>query len=534
MMGTKQVLTEYNPVGDVRKKIYRSLRWVRVKGIARVYRGLWKLTDEESDRISIRVVFPSGSEPERSGCKLGIRGFVDTECDKPVLIAESWDYFPEGKSVSELKSMIVSSHLIGRSVNVAGRILNVREHGRTVFFDLWDINGSVQVAFERHNLPVKIRRGDIVGVEGVLILSGTAEPTIKALSVELLKRPEKEIPPKVSPELGLQKPYLWTICDENRKRALLTKFKVIKAIREFLELNGFVEVETPIINSVCSGANAKPFVVRVNALDKDMFLRPAPELYLKRLIVAGFTKIYEIGKNFRNEGIDRAHQPEFTMVEFYWAYQDYEGMMSFTEKLFRYVVKTVTGDTKLRLGKNEIDFSQPFKRLDFTKTLSAELGCSEGELLEEKSILRIATRLGIDTEGRTPAKILDLLADRFLQKYFTEPTFLIRHPKILSPLAKSSRDNPHLTDRFELFVAGVEVANAYTELDDPIEQERRFLEQFRAREEGDEEALGYDEEFVDVLRYGMPPTAGCGIGIDRLAMLLSGVENIRQVVSFPL
>ena len=523
----------YEPVGSIARRVYRYVGKVRVRGVVSFpEKGEPRLLDETNRKASIVVVFPDGKNLPEEGEVVCVEGILDTSRRKPVLVAEHFDCAPEGRSVLEFKKSLVSPHLLNREMKLSGRVMNVREFGKTVFFDLQDIYGSLQVMFGRGQFRVK--RGDIVGVEGYLTLSGVGEPTLKAVSIEILNECRKSVPRKVSAELGLKKPYLDIMINEDRRQALLTKFGIMKAIREFLERYGFVEVETPVINPVCSGANAKPFVVRVNALGKEMFLRPAPELYLKRLIIAGFPKIYEIGKNFRNEGIDRTHQPEFTMVEFYWAYQDYKGLMPFVENLFRYILKTVCGSLRVKIGNCDIDFSKPFRRIDFTKELSARTGHSVDELLNEESLFKIAKKVGIDTNGRTPAKILDMLAEKHLEEELIQPSFLIRHPKILSPLAKASEDDPRLTDRFELYVAGVEVANAYSELDDPEEQEIRFLEQLRARQKGDEEALGYDGDFVEALRYGMPPTAGCGIGIDRLAMLLSGADNIRKVIAFPM
>ena len=446
------------------------------------------------------------------------------------------------------------------NVKIAGRILSIRIMGKSAFFHIQDETGKIQCFlnikdigenFYKNVFKKLIDIGDIVGVEGQLFRTKTGELTIHVKNLKLLTKSLRPLPEKwhglKDVEKRYRQRYLDLIVNPHVKEIFQIRTKTIKLIREFLDKEGFLEVETPVLQPIASGAAARPFITYYNALDIDVYLRIAPELYLKRLIVGGFEKVYELGKNFRNEGIDTTHNPEFTMLEFYWAYADYNDLMKLTERLFEYILDNIKGKgvRKIKYKGKEIDFTPPFKRVTFLKALKDALEkegikVREDELLENENLLHeICEKLKDKYKNLAKhsswnkAKLLKELFENLVEPTLINPTFVIDFPKELSPLAKVHRKDNRLVERFELFIGGKEIANAYSELNDPLDQKERFLEQLKAKQSGEDEVVEYDEDFIRALEYGMPPTAGEGIGIDRLVMLLTDNDSIREVILFP-
>ncbi|MCS7298876.1 MAG: lysine--tRNA ligase [Spirochaetia bacterium] len=430
-------------------------------------------------------------------------------------------------------------------VSIAGRLITIRDQGKAVFGHIRDIQGRIQVYFKKDILGDEkfnlfkdfVDVGDILGVEGRLFRTKTGELTVEVEKFEILSKCLNEMPEKWhglrDPEVRYRHRYLDLIANTEVGEIFMKRSKIISKIRDFFNSRGFYEVETPILHQIASGASAKPFTTYHNALDENLYLRIAPELFLKKLIVGGFDRVYEIGKNFRNEGIDVQHNPEFTMMEFYVAYWDYFDLMKFTEELLSFIAYEVNGSYKVKYGENDIDFTPPYRRVKYFEFLKEATGKDKEFFLNEASVRSLARELGIHEEKLSHPKVIDKVFEHFSGDRFIQPTFVIDFPKILSPLAKTHRDDPDLVERFELFVGGFEIANAYTELNDPIDQRNRFEEQLKRREQGDEEALMVDEDFITALEYGLPPTAGEGIGIDRLVMLLTNSHSIREVILFP-
>ncbi|MCX8095910.1 MAG: lysine--tRNA ligase [Spirochaetes bacterium] len=430
-------------------------------------------------------------------------------------------------------------------VSIAGRLITIRDQGKAVFGHIRDIQGRIQVYFKKDILGDEkfnlfkdfVDVGDILGVEGRLFRTKTGELTVEVEKFEILSKCLNEMPEKwhglKDPEVRYRHRYLDLIANTEVGEIFMKRSKIISKIRDFFNSRGFYEVETPILHQIASGASAKPFTTYHNALDENLYLRIAPELFLKKLIVGGFDRVYEIGKNFRNEGIDVQHNPEFTMMEFYVAYWDYFDLMKFTEELLSFIAYEVNGSYKVKYGENDIDFTPPYRRVKYFEFLKEATGKDKEFFLNEASVRSLARELGIHEEKLSHPKVIDKVFEHFSGDRFIQPTFVIDFPKILSPLAKTHRDDPDLVERFELFVGGFEIANAYTELNDPIDQRNRFEEQLKRREQGDEEALMVDEDFITALEYGLPPTAGEGIGIDRLVMLLTNSHSIREVILFP-
>ncbi len=448
----------------------------------------------------------------------------------------------------------------GEKVKIAGRIMSLRIMGKSAFFHIQDETGKIQCFlnikdvgedFYKNIFKKLIDIGDIVGVEGELFRTKTGELTIHVKNLKLLTKSLRPLPEKwhglKDVEKRYRQRYLDLIVNPHVREIFKTRTKIIKAVRDFLDEKGFLEVETPVLQPIASGAAAKPFVTYYNALDINVYLRIAPELYLKRLIVGGFEKVYELGKNFRNEGIDTTHNPEFTMVEFYWAYADYNDLMKLTEEFFEYLLDKIKGKgvRKIKFKDMEIDFTPPFKKVTFLGALKDALKeegieVTEDELLENENLLheiceKLKTKYKNLAKHETwdKAKLLKELFENLVESKLINPTFVIDFPKELSPLAKTHRKDNRLVERFELFIAGKEIANAYSELNDPLDQKERFLEQLKAKQKGEEEVVEYDEDFIRALEHGMPPTAGEGIGIDRLAMLLTDNDSIREVILFP-
>ena len=428
---------------------------------------------------------------------------------------------------------------------LVGRVRALRSHGKTTFFDIEDGTGKMQVYAKRDKLNDGYDRlietldvADFIEAKGVFFRTKVGEPTLLAESVRIIAKALEPLPEKwhglQDPELRYRKRYLDFLVSPEAKKAVERRIALTQAIREFFNGHGFLEVETPILQPIPGGASARPFVTHHNALDTDFYLRVAPELYLKRLIVGGFEKVYEIARCFRNEGMDRAHNPEFTQIEFYWAYADYRDLMQLSEELMSFLLERIVGSATISLGGKEIDCKPPYPRLTFQEALEKKAGIRGVYALPDASLIKIARDKGIEVEaGWGRGRLYDELWKHLIRPTITSPVFLIDHPLELSPLAKRKVDSPALTERFQLIIGGVEIINAFSELNDPLDQEERFREQEKAHEAGDEEAQRYDEDFIDALRHGMPPTAGFGMGIDRLAALLAGTHAIKEVILFP-
>mgnify|MGYP001086140692 CR=1 FL=1 len=444
-----------------------------------------------------------------------------------------------------------------REVRIAGRIMSRRIMGKASFMELQDSEGRIQVYISRddlcpgedkdtYNIFFKklLDIGDIVGIEGFVFRTQMGEITVHAKNIKLLSKSLRPLPivkmkdgkaydAFEDPELRYRQRYVDLIVNDGIKDIFLQRATVLRTLRSVLDEAGYTEVETPTLQSIAGGASARPFITHFNALDVDMYMRIATELYLKRLIVGGFEGVYEIGKNFRNEGMDRNHNPEFTCMELYVQYKDYNWMMSFTEKLLETVCIAVNGSTESKVGDNVISFKAPYRRLPILDAIKEKTGFDcNGKSEEEIRAFCLEKGLEVDeTFGK--GKLIDELFGEFCEGTFIQPTFITDYPVEMSPLTKMHRSKPGLTERFELMVNGKELANAYSELNDPIDQEERFVEQMRLADKGDDEAMIIDQDFLRALQYGMPPTSGIGIGIDRLVMLMTGQTTIQEVLFFP-
>jgi lysyl-tRNA synthetase class 2 len=427
--------------------------------------------------------------------------------------------------------------------SVAGRIIMMRSFGKAAFAHLQDSTGRIQVYLKKDILKdhfalvKKLDVGDIVGVRGTLFRTRTDELTVEVHEFKLLTKSLRPLPEKwhglKDVETRYRQRYVDLIVNPGVKEAFRKRSAVITAVREFLEGNGFMEVETPMMQPIPGGAAAKPFRTHHNALEMDLYLRIAPELYLKRLLVGGYERVYELNRNFRNEGISTKHNPEFTMLEFYIAYKDYNFLMSFTEELMLHITERALGEKKLKYGDMEIDLTPPWPRIPMLKAMKDE-GVAEDVLADHGKAIAWAEQEGIEVPpGASFGKVLDAIFSHVVEPGLMNPTFIVDYPVELSPLAKRKPDEPGLVERFELFIAGREIANAFSELNDPMDQRGRFEEQVRHKAAGDEESHEMDEDFVRALEYGMPPAAGEGIGIDRLVMLLTDSHSIRDVLLFP-
>ncbi|UCE01936.1 MAG: lysine--tRNA ligase [Candidatus Latescibacterota bacterium] len=429
-------------------------------------------------------------------------------------------------------------------VSIAGRIMTLRGHGKTGFAHVQDGSGRIQVYARRDDLGAEryaewqlLQVGDLVGVRGETFRTRTGELTIHVRAFELLSKALRPLPDKwhglADKEVRFRQRYVDLIVNPQVREVFLRRTRVLALLRRELADRGFLEVETPVLQPLYGGASARPFATHHNALDIPLYLRIAPELYLKRLLVGGFEGVFEIARNFRNEGMDRSHSPEFSMLELYVAYWDYEDMMRLTEQLVAQAARETTGSSDVRYGKLELDFSLPFARLSYMGALEEAVGQPLHDL-GIASLRQEARRLGVAVEpdaGR--GATLEALFAALVEPHLVQPTFVIDHPKEISPLAKDHRKHAGLVERFELFAAGMELANAFSELNDPQEQRRRFEAQLELRRGGDLEAQPLDEDYLRALEYGMPPAGGLGVGIDRLVMLLTDSNSIRDVVLFP-
>lgn len=433
----------------------------------------------------------------------------------------------------------------GRTVSLAGRVLAWRDMGKATFLDLLDASGKVQIYVKINELGQEnyadFRKwdiGDIIGVVGEVFRTRRGEISVKALELTLLSKSLRPLPEKfhglTDTELRYRQRYVDLIVNPEVKDTFVKRSRMIRSIRRYLDAQGFLEVETPVLHGVAGGAAARPFVTHHNALDIPMYLRIALELHLKRLIVGGFDKVYELGRVFRNEGIDVRHNPEFTLLELYQAYTDYEGMMDLTEALIRHVALEVLGTGKLVYNGVEIDLEKPFARLTMLDAVKQYAGVDFDALPDLEAARAAAREHHVAFEPHhLKGDILNLFFEEFCEDKLVQPTFLTGHPVEISPLAKRRPDDPDYTERFELFIVGREHANAFSELNDPIDQRERFLRQAQRKAAGDEEATVSDEDFLTALEYGMPPTGGLGIGVDRLVMLLTDSYSIRDVLLFP-
>jgi lysyl-tRNA synthetase class 2 len=444
-----------------------------------------------------------------------------------------------------------------REVRIAGRIMSRRIMGKASFVELQDSHGRIQVYVSRdeicpednkdmYNVVFKklLDIGDFVGVEGYVFRTQTGEITVHAKSLKVLSKSLRPLPiVKVKdgvtydafedPELRYRRRYVDLIVNDQVKDIFIKRSKIVNSMRQFFNAHGYMEVETPMLQPIAGGASARPFITHHNSLNIDMYMRIATELYLKRLIVGGFDGVYEIGKNFRNEGMDRTHNPEFTCMEIYVAYKDYNWMMCFTEQLLEKICMDVNGTTDVKVGDNVISFKAPFRRVTMIDAIKENTGVDISGM-DEAQLREVAAKFGVEVdESMGKGKLIDELFGETSEGKYIQPTFIIDYPIEMSPLTKRHRDNPELTERFELMVNGKELANAYSELNDPIDQYERFVEQMRLAEKGDDEAMVIDHDFIRALEYGMPPTSGLGIGIDRLVMLMTGQVAIQEVLFFP-
>ena len=485
----------------------------------------------------------SGNENEQQQHRL-----VQERLNKLEAFAERGPIYPHGydrtHTSTELHEQEAALTEAGTVVRIAGRIMAKRKAGKTIFLPLYDGPGKIQIyakrddlgeddfAFFKKNLDV----GDIIGVSGTLFRTRTEELTVKVTEWCLLSKSVRPLPEKfhdMSLELKSRKRYLDLIMNLETRERFRRRSAILEDVRRFLIDEDFLEVETPVLQPLYGGATARPFKTHHHALDQTLYLRVADELYLKRLIVGGFEKVFEFCKDFRNEGMDRTHNPEFTMMECYAAYWDYQQVMDLFERMVLRLVERFGENGRITYGEHELDFSNGFRRLPFLDGLEEKTGIDfngidrEGAKAEaEKHGIAVTPAMGVD-------KILDELFSELVEPGLIQPTFVTNHPKELSPLAKEHRDDPALVERFEAFVAGFEICNAFSELNDPFEQRKRFEAQMDLKAKGDEEAQVLDEDYIEALETGMPPTGGLGVGIDRLVMLLTGQPSIREVILFP-
>lgn len=474
----------------------------------------------KAERLSEQGIDPFGKKFERTDTSESIK-------------AKTFE-----KTKEELEALAIP-------VKTAGRIMFIRIMGKASFFTIQDQAGQVQAFISKDNVGEEAYTlfktadlGDIVGVEGIIMRTRTGEVSVKVSHYTHIVKALKPLPEKFH---GLQdveeryrRRYVDLIMNESSRHVALTRPRIIREIQRFLDDRGFVEVETSMLNSVLGGATAKPFVTHHNTLNRDFYLRIATELPLKRLLVGGIERVYEIGRLFRNEGMSTRHNPEFTTIEAYQAYADLEDMFELNESLFRHLALTITGDTKLPWGDVVIDVGAPFRRVSMVELVKEKVGVDFTKVLTFEEAKKLADKHDVHVEKHWTGvgHILNAFFEEFCEEDLIQPTFVYGHPIEISPLAKKSKD-PRYTERFELFIKANELANAFTELNDPIDQYERFKAQLKARELGDEEANEMDEDFLEALEYGMPPAGGIGIGIDRLIMLLTNKTSIREVILFP-
>lgn len=460
--------------------------------------------------------------------------------------------------VNTMSTEIEQNYAEGKQVIVSGRLMRKKVQGKASFAEIQDSEGRIQVYFNRDEIDSTpesqqynevfkklIDLGDILGIEGTLFTTQVGEKTVMVKKFTLLSKALRPLPlPKVDaegkvhdefndPELRYRQRYVDLIVNPQVKDTFIKRTKITNSIRKFFNNKGYLEVETPILQPIPGGASARPFITHHNALNMPLYLRIANELYLKRLIVGGFDGVYEFSKDFRNEGMDRTHNPEFTVMELYVAYKDYHWMMDTTEKLLETIALESNGSSKITVGKNTIEFKAPYPRVPILEAIKIHTGYDVAGLSRDE-LAGVAKSLDIEvTESMGIGKLIDEIFGERCEHHYVQPTFITDYPKEMSPLTKEHRSNPALTERFELMVNGKELANAYSELNDPIDQRARFEDQLALSEKGDDEAMFIDQDFLRALEYGMPPTSGIGIGIDRLVMLMTNNASIQEVLFFP-
>ncbi len=433
----------------------------------------------------------------------------------------------------------------GKEVSIAGRIMAKRRMGKASFIDIQDRDGRIQVYVrkdeigeEEYSYFITYDIGDIVGIKGDVFKSKTGEVSIKAHYVLLMSKSLQVLPEKfhglTDTEIRYRQRYVDTIVNPEVKEVFLKRTKIVKGIREFMDGRGFLEVETPILDTIAGGAAARPFITHHNTLDIDMYMRIANELFLKRLIVGGFDRVYEMGHMFRNEGMDPKHNPEYTAIEMYQAYADYNDMMELTESLVEYLCIKVNGTTKINYQGTDIDFKTPWKRATMVEMVRDYAGVDFDKILTDEEAIAVCKERGIeDAEKMNRGKAIAAFFEEYCEDHLEQPIFITQHPVEISPLAKRNPKDPAMTNRFEAFANGWEIANAFSELNDPIDQKLRFLDQLKEREAGDDEAHMMDEDFVNAIEVGLPPTGGLGVGVDRVIMLLTNQPSIRDIILFP-
>ncbi len=430
---------------------------------------------------------------------------------------------------------------------VCGRVMLRRVMGKASFITLQDDSGRIQCYIRRDDVGDAAYAafeelwdlGDIVGVRGTLMRTNKGELTVHAREIELLNKTVRPLPEKyhglADQETRYRQRYLDLIMSEASRRTFETRSRIVAAIREFFLERDFMEVETPMMHVIPGGATARPFVTHHNSLDLDLYLRVAPELFLKRLVVGGFERVFEINRNFRNEGLSTRHNPEFTMLEFYWAYHDFEDLIGLTQDLLRHLAHRVAGGEPVVYEGITLDFSRPAERMSMVQAVARQTGLSEAEVQDEDRLRALLRDEGATVEaGWGWGRLLNEVFEAHVEPGLLQPTFITHYPTEISPLSRRNDQDPRLSDRFELFIAGREIANGFSELNDPADQAERFRAQVEARARGDAEAMGFDEDYIRALEYGLPPTAGEGVGIDRLVMLFTGSPSIRDVLLFPL
>ncbi|MFB3885510.1 MAG: lysine--tRNA ligase [Thermodesulfobacteriota bacterium] len=432
------------------------------------------------------------------------------------------------------------------SFRLAGRILAIRDFGKTSFVQIQDRKGRIQAYFQKNTVGDQAFQllklldiGDFIGVEGKIFRTKTGELTLQVLSFKLLVKSLRPLPEKwhglTDVEIRYRHRSLDLIANPRAREIFLTRIQAIQMMREFFTRRDFIEVETPMLHPIPGGATAKPFKTHHNALDMELYMRVAPELYLKRLVIGGLERIFEINRCFRNEGISTQHNPEFTMLEFYQSYATFEELMTMTEELFSSMVRKIHGELHLTYGGKEIDFTPPWRRLPFKESLLESGRVDPAVVNEPSKAIEAAQELGLELKkGTSHGRILADLFKEVVEPYLTQPTFITLYPTDVSPLSRRNGDDPEVVDRFELFIAGREIANGFSELNDPVDQRQRFLQQLKEKGDEGEGLLRLDEDFLRALEFGMPPTAGEGIGIDRLVMILTDAPSIRDVIFFPL
>ena len=462
------------------------------------------------------------------------------EAGRNPFIIEKFDYTHHSTEIKEN-----FDELEEKEVSVAGRIMSKRGHGKIIFFDLQDSEDKIQILAKMNSIGEEeygwIKQydiGDIIGVVGKVFKTNTEEISVRAEKIVLLSKSIQILPEKFhglkDMDLRYRQRYVDLIVNPEVRDTFILRTKILKNIRKYLDERDFLEVETPILGTIAGGANAKPFITHHNTLDIDMYLRIANELYLKRLIVGGFEKVYEMGRMFRNEGMDYKHNPEFTNIELYQAYVDYEEMMRITEGIVAYVAEESLGTTKINYQGIDIDLTPPWKRMDMEEAIKEFSGVDFSKINTDKEAIEIAKEKGLEIKsGMTRGHVINEFFEAFCEKNLVQPIFITGHPVEVSPLAKKNPNDPRKTERFEAFINTWEIANAFSELNDPIDQKQRFVDQLKQRELGDEEAHMMDTDFVNAIEVGLPPTGGLGIGVDRLVILLTNQPSIRDVLLFP-